>query len=125
MGEDAEDEDEDYDEDDDGKGDAATPPTAAPSPILTPPATTHEVIVIKDEVPMEMVPEQEGHVAHEFILADAEPGLPQPRLYHLLMRDYLENPSRMMEDPPELDDSTKADYDADKLYPEVGSNDRD
>jgi hypothetical protein len=28
---------------------------------------------------------QEAPVAHEVILADAEPDLPQPHLYHLLM----------------------------------------
>jgi hypothetical protein len=43
-----------------------------------------------------MVLEQEDHVAHEVILADAEPELPQPRLYHTLMRDYEESTPRMM-----------------------------
>jgi hypothetical protein len=37
-----------------------------------------------------MVPEQEAHVAHEDILVDAKPEMPQPDLYHVLMRDYEE-----------------------------------
>jgi hypothetical protein len=41
------------------------------------------------------------------------------------MRDYEESLSRMMDDPHELDDLTKADYDVDEWYPEDGSNDRD
>jgi hypothetical protein len=34
-------------------------------------------------------------VAHEVILADAEPEMPQPHLYHTLMTDYEESPPRM------------------------------
>jgi hypothetical protein len=52
-------------------------------------------------------------------LADAEPEPLQPRLYTVLMRDYEESPSRMMDDPHELDHPTKADYDVD------GSNNQD
>jgi hypothetical protein len=37
-----------------------------------PPAATPEEI-IEEEAPVEMVPEQEALVAHEVILADAEP----------------------------------------------------
>jgi hypothetical protein len=36
---------------------------------------------------LEMVPEQEAPVAHEVILADAEPKLPQPRFINIIMRD--------------------------------------
>jgi hypothetical protein len=66
MGEDAEDEEED--EDADNGGDAATPPAAAPEGI------------IMEEDPIDMVPEQQAPVAHEVILADAEPEIPQPCL---------------------------------------------
>jgi hypothetical protein len=66
MGEDVEDEEED--EDADNGGDAAAPLVPAP------PTTAHEEI--GDEGPMEMVPEQEAPMAHEFILADAEPEMP-------------------------------------------------
>jgi hypothetical protein len=86
MGEDAEDEDLEENEDDDDGGDTTAPPTAAPSPVFAPPAAapspvhappaaTHEVIIVKDEDPVEMVPEQEGPVAHEVILVDVEPEL--------------------------------------------------
>jgi hypothetical protein len=57
------------DEDDYDKGKA----TAAPAPV--PPAPTPEEI-IEDEAPVEMVPEQEAPMAHEVILADAEPEPP-------------------------------------------------
>jgi hypothetical protein len=59
------------------------------------------------------------------ILVDAEPELPHPRLYHTLMRDHKESPSRMMDDLDDLDDLTKADYDVDEWYPKDGSNDQD
>jgi hypothetical protein len=39
------------------------------------------------------------------------------------MRDYEESPSRMMDDPDELDDLTEADYDVDEWYPEDGRRD--
>jgi hypothetical protein len=60
--------------------------------------------IIEEEAPMEMVPEQEALVAHEMILADAEPEPPQPRLLNMIMRDYEESPSRMENGPQELDD---------------------
>jgi hypothetical protein len=116
MGEDADNEDED--EDDDG-GDTAAPPAAAP------PTPTHEVIVIEEEDPVEIVPKQEAVEAHEVILVDAEAELLQPRLFTVIMRDYEESPSRMMDDLDDLDDSTEADYDVDEWFPEDGSNDRD
>jgi hypothetical protein len=53
---------------------------------------------------MEMDPEQEALVALEVILADAELVMPQPYLYHALMRDYEESPARMMDDLDDLDD---------------------
>jgi hypothetical protein len=74
---------------------------------------------------MEMVPEQEAPEAFGVILADAEPEPLQPWLYIVLMRDYEESPSRMMNDLHELDDPTEADYDVDEWYPEDGSNDWD
>jgi hypothetical protein len=53
MVEDTEDE-----EDDDGDGgDATTPPAAMPPPISAPPTATHEEMVIKEEDPVDMVPE--------------------------------------------------------------------
>jgi hypothetical protein len=56
--------DEEEDEDDDDEGNATTPcaPTSA--------ATAHEEI-IKEEGPMEMVPEQEAPMAHDVILVEA------------------------------------------------------
>jgi hypothetical protein len=113
MGEDAEDEEEDEDAED---GADATRP-----PVSTPPAT-----VPVEEEPVEMVPEQEAHVMHEAILADAEPEMPQPRLYHALMRDYEESPPRMVDDFDDLyDDPNDGHTDMDEWFPEDGSNDRD
>jgi hypothetical protein len=115
MGEDAEDEEEDEDADD--GGDAATPPAPTP-PIVV----THEEIVMEED-PVEMVPEQEAHVAHEVILADVEPEMPQPHLYHMLMRDYEESPPRMMDD---LDnDLNEGRSNMDEWFPKDGGNDRD
>jgi hypothetical protein len=51
-----------------------------------------------------MVPEQEAPVVHEVILVDADPEMPQPRLYHAPKRYYEEIPSRMMDDLNNLDD---------------------
>jgi hypothetical protein len=59
------------------------------------------VIVVKEEDSMEMVPEQEAPEVHAVILAEVEPEPPQPRLFNILVRDYEESPSRMMDD---LDD---------------------
>jgi hypothetical protein len=66
---------------------------------------------------------QEAHVAHEVIMADAEPELLRPRLYHMLMRDYEESPLGMMDDLDELKDPTEASSDMDEWFPEDGSND--
>jgi hypothetical protein len=60
------------DEDDDNEGNAVTPPTPTPAPA---PATVPEEI-IKEEAPVEMVPEQGALVAHEVILVDVEPEPP-------------------------------------------------
>jgi hypothetical protein len=105
MEEDAEDEEEDED--------ATAPPAAAPE----------EIIVEED--PVEMVPKQEAPVVHETILADDKPMMPLPRLYHTLMRDYEESPSRMIDDLDDLDDPNEGHSDIDEWFLEDGSNDRD
>jgi hypothetical protein len=83
------------DEDDDNEGNAAAPPAAAP------PAGVPEVITVNKEDPMEMVPEQEAHEVHEVILVDVEPVLPHPRLFNVIMMDYEESPSRILDGPHE------------------------
>jgi hypothetical protein len=114
------------DKDNDDGGDAAAPPVAVvPPPSPTPPAAAPEEIVVDEEDPVETVPEKEAPVADEVILVDVEPELPQPRLYHTLMKDYEESPSRMMDDLDDLDDLTEADYDVDEWIPKDGSNDQD
>jgi hypothetical protein len=116
MGEDAEDEEEDEDADD--REDATAPPVPAPL------AAAHEEI--DKEGLEEMVLKQEAHVAHEVILADDEPEMPQPRLYHTLMKDYEESPPRMMDDLDDLDDDpNEGRSDMDEWFPKDGSNDRD
>jgi hypothetical protein len=115
MGED--DEDEEEDEDADNEGDAAAPPA--------PPAATPEEVV-EEEEPIEMVHEQEAPVAHEVILADVEPEMTQPRLYHALMRDYEESPTRVMDDLDDLDDDpNEGRSDMDECFFKDESNDRD
>jgi hypothetical protein len=47
-------------------------------------------------------------------MANAEPEMPQPHRYRILMRDYEESPSRMMDDLDDLDDPTKAISDMDE-----------
>jgi DnaJ-domain-containing protein 1 len=97
MGEDEEEEEEDAD---DG-GDATAPPATAPPP-PTPPAAVPEEI--NEEGPMEAIPEQEFLMPHDVVMAEAEPEIPQLRLYHALMRDYEENPLRLEDDFDDLDD---------------------
>jgi hypothetical protein len=81
---------------------------------------------INDEGPAEMIPKEEAPVSHEVILADAEPEMPQLRLYHGLMRDYEESLPRMMDDFDDLDDDpNEGRSDMDEWFPEDGSNDRD
>jgi hypothetical protein len=94
-------EDEEEEEDADDGGDAAAPPVAAPPP-LAPPAVVPEEI--NEEGPMEAIPEQEVLMPHEVIMAEAEPEIPQLRLYRALMRDYEENPLRLEDDFDDLDD---------------------
>jgi hypothetical protein len=71
-------------------------------------------------------------VAHEVILADAEPEPPQPRLFNMIMRDYEESLPRMENCPQELNDLDDLDDDPneghshmDEWFPKDGSNDRD
>jgi hypothetical protein len=117
MGADAEDEEEDEDADD-GE-DAAAPPVPAPHA-----ATLVEVI--EEEDPVEMVPKQEAPMAHEVMMADAEPAMSQPRLYHALMRDYEKSLPRMMDDLDDLgDDPNEGHSNMDEWFPKDGSNDRD
>jgi hypothetical protein len=80
------------DEDEDDEGNTAAPPTPVP------PTAAAEVIAVNEEDPMAMVPEQEAPKTHEVILADAEPELQQPCLFNMIVRDYEESPSRMMDD---------------------------
>jgi hypothetical protein len=116
MGEDVEDEEEDEDPDD--GGDTIAPPAPAP-----PSAVPEE---IEDEGPEEMVSEQEAHVVHEVVLADAELEMPQPHLYHAIMRDYEVSPPRMMDDLNDLDDDqNEGRSDMDEWFLEDRSNDRD
>jgi hypothetical protein len=89
-----------------------------------PPAAAPEEI--DDEGPAEMTPEQEALVSYEVNLADVEPEMPRPRLYHTLMRDYEEIPPRMMDDLDDLDDDpNEGRSNMDEWFPEDGSNDRD
>jgi hypothetical protein len=49
----------------------------------------------------------------EIIVPEEEPEPPQPRLYNVLIRDYEESPSRLMDHLDDLDDPTEANYDVD------------
>jgi hypothetical protein len=53
---------------------------------------------------MEAISEQGVLMPHEVIMAEAEPEIPQLRLYRALMRDYEENPRRLEDDFDDLDD---------------------
>jgi hypothetical protein len=91
--------------------------------------------IIEEEALVEMVPKQEAPMAHEVILADAEPEPPQPRLFNMIMRVYEERPPRKENGPHELhdlddlddldDDPNEGCFDMDEWFPEDGSNDRD
>jgi hypothetical protein len=64
---------------------------------------------------MEVIPEQEALMLHEVILVDAEPEVPQLRLYHALMRDYEENQLRLEDAFDDLDDNpNEGCYDVDE-----------
>jgi hypothetical protein len=75
---------------------------------------------------VDVIPEQEVTMLHEVILEDAEPEMPQLRLYHALMRDYEENPLKMDDDFDDLDDDPNdGRSDMDEWFLNDGSNDRD
>jgi hypothetical protein len=59
--------DNDEDEDDDDEGNTIAPTAPAPAPAAVPEK------IVEEEASVEMVPEQEAPMAHEVILADAEP----------------------------------------------------
>jgi hypothetical protein len=121
QGENADDEEEDEDADD-GGGAAATPAAVPPPP--APPAAMPEEV--NDEGPVEMILEREAPMPHEVILTDAEPEMPQLRIYHALNRDYEENPLMMEDDFDDLDDDpNEGRSDMAEWFPEDGSNDRD
>jgi hypothetical protein len=105
MGEDEDDEEEE--EDADNGGDAAAPSAAAP-PTPVPPNVVPKDI--SEEDPMEAIPKEEAPMPHEVILADAEPEMPQLRLYYSLMRDYAENPLRLEDDFDVLDNDSSEDH---------------
>jgi hypothetical protein len=117
--------DDDEDEDDDNKGNAITHPT----PALVPEE------IIKEEAPVEMVPELEAPMAHEVIMVVAESEPPHPHLFNMIMRNYEKSPLRMENGPQELgdlvdlddleDDRNEGCSDMDEWFPEDGSNDRD
>jgi hypothetical protein len=116
-------EDEDEEEEEEGAnkgGDATAPPATA----LPPPAPAHEEI--DEEGSVEAIPELEVPMPHEVVLADAEPEVPQLRLYHILMRDYEENPLRLEDDFDDVyNDPNEGRSDVDEWFPEDGTNDRD
>jgi hypothetical protein len=65
-------------------------------------------------------------VPHEVVPVDAEPVMPQLRLYHALLRDYEENLLRLEDDFDDLDDDPSEDcFDMEEWFPDDGSNDRD
>jgi hypothetical protein len=81
---------------------------------------------VNKEGPMEVMPEQEAPMPHEVILADAEPEVPQLRLYHALLRDYEEDMLRLEDDFDDLDnDLNEGHFDVDEYITKDGSNDRD
>jgi hypothetical protein len=53
---------------------------------------------------MEVISEQEVPMLHEVVMAEAEPEIPQLRLYRALMRDYEDNPLRLEDDFDDPDD---------------------
>jgi hypothetical protein len=65
---------------------------------------------IEEEGHVEAIPEQEASMPHEVILVDAEPEMPQLRLYYALMKDYEENPLRLEDDIDDLDDDPSEDH---------------
>jgi hypothetical protein len=59
---------------------------------------------IIEEGPMEVILEQEVLMLHKVVMAEAEPEVPQLRLYRALMRDYQGNPLKLEDDFDDLDD---------------------
>jgi hypothetical protein len=53
---------------------------------------------------MEVILEQEVLMLHKVVMAEAEPEVPQLRLYRARMRDYQGNPLRLEDDFDDLDD---------------------
>jgi hypothetical protein len=47
---------------------------------------------------------------HEVVPADAEPEVPQLRLYHALMMDYEDNPLRLEDDFDDLDNDLSKEH---------------
>jgi hypothetical protein len=114
---------EEVEEDADDGGDAVTPYDAAPPPPV-PPATMPEEI--DEEGHVETIPGQEARMLHEVILEEAKPEVPPLHLYHVLLRDYEENPLRLADDFDDLDDDpNEGRSNMDEWFPEDGSNDRD
>jgi hypothetical protein len=93
-------EDEEEEGDADDGGDAVAPLATVPPPPAPPAAVPEE---INEEGPMEAISEQEVLMPHEDVMAEAEPEIPQLRLYRALMRDYEENPLRLEDDFDDLD----------------------
>jgi hypothetical protein len=58
---------------------------------------------INEEGPMKAILEQEVPMPHEVVMAEAEPEIPQLRLYRALVGDYEENPLRLEYDFDDLD----------------------
>jgi uncharacterized membrane protein len=115
--------DEKEEEDVDDGGDVTATPAATPPPPAPPTAAPEE---INEEGPAEVIPEQEAPVSHEVVPADAEPMMPQLRLYHALRRDYEENLLRLEDDFDDLDDDPSEGHsDMDEWFPDDGSNDRE
>jgi hypothetical protein len=108
-GEDEEEEEEEEveEEDSDDGGDAATLPIATPPPPMPPAAVPEE---IDEKGPVEVIPKQEAPMPHEVILADAEPEVPQLRLYHAFLRDYEANPLRLEDDFDNLENDLSEDH---------------
>jgi hypothetical protein len=118
-------EEEDDEEDADSGGDAAAP-LLSRHHLLRPLLPHLRRSKKKALCPMEVIPEQEAPMPHEVVLADAEPEMPQLRLYHALMRDYEENPLRIDDDFDDRDDDpNEGCSDVDEWFSEDGSNDRD
>jgi hypothetical protein len=116
------DDDEDKDDDDEGN---ATAPLHLCHLLL------HLRRSSKKKPPWRWFLSKRAPVAHEVILAYAEPELSQPRLFNMIMRDdeesppWMENGLHELDDLDDLDDLIEADYNMDEWFPEDGSSDRE